>query len=51
MVRTDGRAVVRTADGAVELLEGRDEADRPVSWVELAGLVREARRGKAFRDR
>jgi methionyl-tRNA formyltransferase len=48
MVRADGRAVVRTADGAVELLEGRDAEDRPMSWVELAALVRGGP-GRTFR--
>jgi methionyl-tRNA formyltransferase len=50
MVRADGLAVVRTADGAVELLEGRDEADRPMSWAELAALVRGGQ-GRTFRGR
>jgi methionyl-tRNA formyltransferase len=49
MVRDDGRAVVRTGDGAVELVEGRDEEDRPMSWVELAALVRQASRKETFR--
>jgi methionyl-tRNA formyltransferase len=51
MVRPDGRAVVRTGDAAVELLEGRDEDDRPLSWAELADLVREAARTETFQGR
>lgn len=42
-IRPDGRAVVRTGDDAVELLEGRDEEDGPISWVDLAARVRNAR--------
>jgi len=48
-VRADGRAVVRTGDGAVELLEGRDEDERPMSWAELARAVGQA--GPAPPDR
>jgi methionyl-tRNA formyltransferase len=48
MVRPDGRAVVRTGDGAVELLEGRDEEDRPIRCAELANLVRQAVRSETF---
>jgi methionyl-tRNA formyltransferase len=43
-VRTDGVAVVRTGDGAIELLEGRDEEDRPLTTNDLARRVDEARR-------
>jgi len=52
-VRTDGRAVVRTGDDAVVLLEGRDEEDRPVGWADIAAQVRKARDapgGEAFRS-
>jgi methionyl-tRNA formyltransferase len=41
-VRTDGVAVVRAGDDAVELAEGRAEDDRPLSGHELAHLVRAA---------
>jgi hypothetical protein len=44
-VRLDGRAVVRTGDDAVELLEGRDEEDRTISCEDLALRVRKAREG------
>lgn len=44
-VRTDGVAVVRAADGGVELLEGRAEDDEtPLSAGDLAGIVEAARR-------
>jgi methionyl-tRNA formyltransferase len=43
-VRRDGLAVVRTSDGAIELLEGRDEDDRPLAWADFARRVEEARR-------
>ena len=42
-VRADGVAIVRAGKDAVELLEGRGQDDRPLSSVELAGLVRECR--------
>jgi methionyl-tRNA formyltransferase len=42
-VRADGIAVVRTGDGAVELLEGRDEDDRPLGPSHLAECVERAR--------
>jgi methionyl-tRNA formyltransferase len=45
-IRPDGRAVVRTGDDAVELLEGRDEDDRAISWEDLALRVRKAREGR-----
>jgi methionyl-tRNA formyltransferase len=45
-IRSDGRAVVRTGDDAVELLEGRDDEDRLLSWVDLAAMVRQARQGR-----
>jgi len=48
-VRPDGRAVVRTADGAVELLEGRDEEEQPMSGADLAEVVRQAAVEEAFR--
>jgi methionyl-tRNA formyltransferase len=38
-VREDGMAVVRTADGAVELVEGRDEDDKPLNALDIARLV------------
>ncbi len=38
-VRRDGIAVVRASDSAIELLEGRDEEDRPLSREDLAALV------------
>ncbi len=38
-VRPDGIAVVRTGDGAVELLEGSDEDGRPLGTGALAALV------------
>jgi methionyl-tRNA formyltransferase len=47
MVRADDVAVVRAGDGAVELLEGRDEEERPLSARELAQLVRAAAAGAA----
>jgi methionyl-tRNA formyltransferase len=44
-VRADGIAVVRAADDAVELLEGRAEDDeRPLSSGDLARIVEAARR-------
>lgn len=43
-VRTDGIAVVRASDSAVELHEGRDEDDRPLGATDLAAIVREAQR-------
>jgi methionyl-tRNA formyltransferase len=46
-VRRDGVAVVRTSDGAIELLEGRDDNDRPLGVVDLARQVDEARRSDA----
>ena len=47
-VRGDGIAVVRSADSAVELLEGRDEDDQPLAHDGLADLVRStARRSSA----
>jgi methionyl-tRNA formyltransferase len=45
-VRRDGLAVVRTCDSAIELLEGRDEDDRPLGLADLARLVDEARRSR-----
>ena len=42
-VRPDGVAVVRAEDGAVELLAGRDEDDRPMSSDDLSAYVAEAR--------
>jgi methionyl-tRNA formyltransferase len=43
-IRQDGLAVVRTGDGAVELLEGRAEDDEtPLAWDDLARLVVNAR--------
>ncbi len=42
-VRSDGTAVVRAADHAVELREGRDEDDRALSAADLASLVVAAR--------
>jgi len=42
-VRDDGVAVVRTGDGAVELLEGRDEDDAALSWRDMAEVVEAAR--------
>ena len=44
-VRPDGIAVVRTADGAVELLEGRDEDDAEIDQAALATLVTRANVG------
>ncbi len=38
--RRDGVAVVRAGEGAVELLEGRDEDDAPLSAEGLASIVR-----------
>jgi methionyl-tRNA formyltransferase len=38
-VRSDGRAVVRTRDAGVVLLEGRDEEEAPLSEADLARLV------------
>ena len=43
-VRGDGVAVVRTGDGAIELLEGRDDDDRPLAAGDLARWVEDARR-------
>lgn len=40
LVRADGVAVVRTGDGAVELLEGYDEDERPLDAGALAALLR-----------
>ncbi|HEY4014824.1 MAG TPA: formyltransferase family protein [Polyangiaceae bacterium] len=42
-VRPDGVAVVRAQDGAVELLAGRDEDDRPLSSDDLSACIAEAR--------
>jgi methionyl-tRNA formyltransferase len=42
-VRPDGVAVVRTSDGAVELLAGRDADDAELAAEGLARLVRDAR--------
>jgi methionyl-tRNA formyltransferase len=42
-VRQDGIAVVRASDLAIELLEGRDEADRVLFREDLAALVKAAR--------
>ena len=42
-VRDDGVAVVRAGEGAVELLEGRDDEDAPLGARELAGVVRASR--------
>jgi methionyl-tRNA formyltransferase len=41
-VRADGIAVVRAGEGAVELLEGRGEADEALGAADLAAIVREA---------
>ena len=41
-VRADGVAVVRAGDAAIELLEGRDEDDAPLSAEALARVVAEA---------
>ena len=38
-VRTDGIAVVRAGDSAVELHEGRDEDDVPLGATDLAAIV------------
>jgi methionyl-tRNA formyltransferase len=43
-VRTDGIAVVRAGDFAVELHQGRDEDDTPLGAADLAAIVREAQR-------
>jgi methionyl-tRNA formyltransferase len=43
-VRRDGLAVVRTGDGAIELLEGRGHDDRLLTARELAQCVDAARR-------
>jgi methionyl-tRNA formyltransferase len=43
-VRSDGLAVVRTRDTAVELLAGRDEDGKPLDAFALAGLVKSAGR-------
>jgi methionyl-tRNA formyltransferase len=42
-VRSDGVAVVRASEGAVELLAGRDEDDRALSAADFASLVAAAR--------
>jgi methionyl-tRNA formyltransferase len=44
-VRSDGIAVVRTRDAAIELLAGRDQENNALDAVALAGLVRSARVG------
>ncbi len=44
-VRTDGIAVVRAADDAIELLEGRGEEDEPLGAGALADIVDQARLG------
>jgi methionyl-tRNA formyltransferase len=41
-VRPDGVAVVRAADVAIELIAGRDDADRPLDTDALAEVVRSA---------
>ncbi len=41
----DGVAVVRASDEAVELLEGRDETERPLDSASLAAMVRAAASG------
>jgi methionyl-tRNA formyltransferase len=41
-VRADGIAVVRAGEGAVELLDGRGEADEALGAADLAAIVREA---------
>ena len=43
-LRSDGVAVVRTGDDAVELVEGRAEDERPLADRDLADLVRAAQR-------
>ena len=48
-VRTDGVAVVRAGEGALELLAGRAEDDEtPLSQGDLAGIVLQARNGNGL---
>ncbi len=47
-VRSDGVAVVRAADDALALLEGRGEDDSPLGSRELADLVRAAGESSRF---
>jgi methionyl-tRNA formyltransferase len=42
-VHKDGSAIVRTGDSAVELLQGRDEDERPLDAAGLARVVHAAR--------